>query len=195
MGTRSSERRRGSPPETGYILEGSVLEAPPEARYRATGADGPELSVAAWQIGRGHINGVNVSRQIVLVVWTGEARLILVDERTTPEQVLALLDAFGGKLGGPLAERALQVAEDIGFSQVPINYRLDGSRGMVSIPQRFRLAFRLDAAGRAHASEIWINVPEHHLVRSGSGVAASYRQFSLRFPREHWQPTDRGGPR
>ena len=64
MGTRSSERRRGSPRETGYILEGSVLEASPEARYRATGADNSELSMAAWQIERGHINGVDVSRQM-----------------------------------------------------------------------------------------------------------------------------------
>ena len=141
--------------------------------------------------GSGYLNNY---RQIVLVVWTGEARVILVDEWTTPEQVLALLDAFGGKLGGLLAERALQAAEDIGFSQVPIRYRLDGSRGMISIPQRFRLAFRLDAASRAHASGIWIDMPEHGLVRSCRGVAASYRQFSLRFAREHWQPTDQGGP-
>jgi hypothetical protein len=177
MGARSSERPNGSPPEPGYLLEGRVLEVPPEARYRATGANGPDLSVAAWRIRRGHINAVDVSRQIVLVVWTRAARLILLDERTTPEQVLALLDAFGGKLGGPLAERALQVAEDIGFSQVPITYRLDGSRGTVSIPQRFRLAFLVDPGGGAHASQIWINVPEHDLVRTGSGVAAAYREF------------------
>jgi len=171
---------------TGYVLEGSVLEARQLAPPRATGTAGLGRSVAAWRIRRGYVNGVDVSGQVVLVVLTGwrgapdetVARLTLLDEKANPEQVLALLDAFRGWLGGPLADQAPPVAEDLGFSQVPIYYRLDGRRGVVSVPRRFRLVFVLDPAGAAHASETWIDVPEHGLVRDGNDdVAAAYREF------------------
>ncbi|HEX2026005.1 MAG TPA: DUF1326 domain-containing protein [Actinomycetota bacterium] len=187
MEGRSSARLRGSPPGMGYLLEGSVLEAPPVARLRVTGIAGAGPVVAAWRIRRGRINGVDVSGQVVLVVsirLPGApderiARLILLEERATPEQVLALVDAFRGKLGGPLADRSLPVAEEMGFSQVPITCRRDGRRGVVSVPHRFRLVFQLDPPGAAHATYFWINVPEHDLVRSGNHVAAAYREFRL----------------
>jgi hypothetical protein len=191
METCSSERLRGSPRESSYVLEGNVLEARQGAQPPRTGTAGLGPSVAAWRIRRGHINGVDVSRQVVLVVSTCPrgapdntvARLILLDERANPEQVLALLDAFRGKLGGPLADQAPRVGEEMGFSQVPITYRLDRSRGVVSVPNRFRLVFLLDPAGAPHASEIWINVPEHNLVGDSNDFAATYREF--RFVRDH----------
>ena len=185
MRTRSFEQLTGSPPETGYALEGSVLEARPGPRLRTPGTDGRGPSVAAWRIRWGHINGVDVSRQVVLVVLTGPpgapdervAQLILLDEKATPEQVLALLDAFRGKLGGPLADHAPLMAKEFGFSQVPITYRLDRRRGVVSVPHRFRLVVPVDSAGASHASEIWVNLPEQDLVDHGDDFAGAYRQF------------------
>ena len=171
--------------EPGYVLEGSVLEARQGAQP-ATGSAGLGRSVAAWRIRRGCINRVDVSGQVVLVVSTGRrglsgewaARLIILDERANPEQVLALLDAFRGRLGGPLADQAPPVAGEIGFSQVPISYRLDGRRAVVSVPDRLELVFRLDPVdASAHASEIWMNVPEHDPVCVGNDFVAAYREF------------------
>ncbi|MGH9037522.1 MAG: DUF1326 domain-containing protein [Acidimicrobiia bacterium] len=185
MGTRSSGCLQGSPPQTGYVLEGGVLEVWPGAQLHTTGAAEPRPSVTAWRIRQGHINGVDVARQVVLVVSTRRpgvpdeafTRLILLDERATPEQVLALLDAFGGKLGGPLADQAPPAADKPNFSQVPITFRRDGRRGVVSVPHRLRLVFRLDPAGAAHASEIWVNVPEPGVVGQGDDPAVTYREF------------------
>ncbi|MGH8992225.1 MAG: hypothetical protein ACRDZ7_12000 [Acidimicrobiia bacterium] len=137
--------------ETGDVLEGSVVDC----------STGPGPSVTAWRIRRGCIQGVDVSRQIVLAV----AQLTLVDERANPEQVLALVDAFGGRLG---------------FSQVPITYRLHGRRGVVSVPRRLKFAFVLDPEGTARASELWVNLPEHGLVSCGGEIAVAYREFHLR---------------
>lgn len=175
-----------SPPETGYFLDGTVVEVAPDARRQAPGHGGPESVVAAWRIRRGRINGVDVSRQVVLVVTTCPpwgpdkpvARLILLDERATPEQVLVLLDTFRGRLGGgPFVDPGPPVAD--GFSQVPITYRPDHDGGVVSIPRRFRLVFRLDPGGHVHASEIWINLTEHGLVWSATDVHAAHREFHL----------------
>ena len=156
--------RCGTPPETGYVLEGSLLDALPVA--------------AAWHIRRGHIDGVDVSDQVVVVLpATTVARLVLLDEQATPEQVLVLVDAVGGRLGGPLAAPAVPVTGTFAFSQVPITCRVDHERGVVSVPHRFRLVFRLDPDRGASASEIRIHLPEHDLVRAARDVPASYREF------------------
>ena len=158
--------RCGSPPGTGYVLEGSRLDASPVA--------------AAWQIRRGRIDGVDVSGQVVLVVpATAAARLVLLDEQATPEQVLVLVDAVGGRLGGPLADPAEPVTETFAFSQVPITCRLDHEGGAVSVPHRFRLVFRLDPDRRGYASEIRVHLPEHDLVRTAHDVPVTYREFRL----------------
>lgn len=200
MGTRSSAWLASSPPRDGYVLEGTVLQARPAARLRTPGASRLGPSVAAWRIRRGSVNGVDVAGAVVLVVLTCSpggpderiSQLILLDEGANPEQVLGLVDAFRGRLGGPLADQARRVTEQLGFAQVPISYRLHGTRAVVSVPDRFRLVFRLEPAGAsdpvigrpAHASEVWIHLPEHDLVGAGHDCPAAYRQFRFRcFPR------------
>lgn len=181
MGARSSQRSTGSLADAGYVLEGSILRAALDARD-PTSRGGPELVATVWETRRGHINGVDVTAQIVVDVWTAATRLTLIDERATPEQVVALLDAFGDELGGALVDRTLPVAQHIGFFQVPITCRIDGSRRVVSTPQRFELVSRLDPA-EAQVSEISIDVPEHDLVRSHSAVPTTYETF--RFAADH----------
>jgi ketosteroid isomerase-like protein len=207
MGTRSSGSGSGwrgaSSPNSAYLLEGSVLEAWEGPKLRETGPAGHRRSVAAWRIRRGRINGVDVSGQVVLVLTYPRgapddivAQVILLDERANPEQVLALLDAFRGRLGGSLADLAPSLAEEGVFSQVPIEYGLDGRRGVVSVPHRFKLVIWLDPAGASdpapvcnagqlptvtgrpgRASDIWVNVPEHDLAWYGNDYAAAYREF------------------
>ena len=56
-------------------------------------------------VGVGHIPG-----NILEGNWR---EAVLVDDRATEEQTEALLDAFGGKLGGPLADLAQLVGERV----------------------------------------------------------------------------------
>jgi hypothetical protein len=162
--------------------------------------------VAAWRIETGRIKGVDVSRQVVVIISTpsrgapeGRADgVILLDERASPEQVLALLDAFQGRLGGPLAELGPWGVEQRGFSQVPIEYRLAGGRADISVPNRLRLVVHLDlpdesappsvfeprppsgADGwRGCASEVSVEVSEYALAWHDSKVPATYREVRV----------------
>jgi hypothetical protein len=191
MGVRSQSTGLGSagesPTDGGYVLEGSLLELsrgtpPPTAEL--TGLP-PERSVTAWRIETGRINGVDVSGQLVLVILirSREAlegrtvRMILLDERASPEQVLALLDAFQGRLGGPLAELDQGVVEQRGFSQVPIEYQLSEGQAVISVADRLRLVARLDPPGCA--SEVSVEVTEQGLSWHDDDVPATYREVSI----------------
>jgi hypothetical protein len=59
----------------------------------------------------------------------------LVDEQGSPEQREALLDAFTGKLGGPLGDlwEAL-IGEVKGVEFVPISHEVAGGSGKLNVP-------------------------------------------------------------
>ena len=86
---------------------GGVLEATAGRGHRRTECgDG---SLAAWRIEHGQVNGVDVADQVIVTFDDGTAPkggggVMLLDEAATPEQALALVDAFSGRLGGPLAD-------------------------------------------------------------------------------------------
>lgn len=88
-------------------------------------------AILAYHIETGEIGGVDVSglteigvAYIPGNVLAGSWRVLrLVDERATPEQVRALADAYTGKLGGPLADLAGLVGEELGILQVPSRIR------------------------------------------------------------------------
>jgi hypothetical protein len=170
-----------------YRLAGTFLRAGGEP-----GAGGC-AGVTGWRLSRGEIRGVDVAGLAYLTLdAAGDAagmvrRVILVDERATPEQVWALLDAIQGRLGGPLADLAATVAEELGAYQVPIDWGLVAHAGTVAIPGRvkivvapaaskpdMRTALR-DARCRAppgsmcrpiRVVEAAVSVPEHGLLWS-----------------------------
>ena len=101
-------------PDGGYVIAGSVLE---------TANAGVVLAV--WCIRTGSVNGIDVSGQVVVTSDGGSAGggVLLVDECATPEQTLALVDAFSGRLGGPLADPAAGWPPDLSLARVPLRYR------------------------------------------------------------------------
>jgi hypothetical protein len=96
------------------------------------------LSFNAYHFDRGEINGIDVSGlsminvcQIpgnVLVPKSWKV-LVLVDDKATDEQMQALLDAYTGKLGGPLADLGQLVGEVIGVERVPIQHQVHQGAG------------------------------------------------------------------
>jgi hypothetical protein len=130
-------------PQYVYNLQGTLLEACScDVLCPCWIGENPDTgncqAFVAYHFDKGEINGVDVSglsminvAQIpgnVLVPHTWKI-LLLVDERATDEQLQALLDAYGGKLGGPLADLSQLVAEVIGVERVPISHEVRGGEG------------------------------------------------------------------
>jgi hypothetical protein len=135
-----SRRRDRSRP---YRLEGSLLES---CSCRAPcpcwiGAD-PDTDVCqgfnAYRIDRGTIDGVSVSGCNFVRVFeipgnvqtVGSWRQVFViDARASGEQLAAILAAYHGELGGPLADLARLVRETSGVERAQIDYALSHGRG------------------------------------------------------------------
>ncbi len=148
-----------------YRLEGSSLEActceascPCWAGYEPNEDCGTVLS---WHIDNGTIEGVDVSGHTVAVVAgipcsvssQGAVRATLyVDVGATPQQEEALLNAWTGKLGGPMADLAQLFGEVAGVERASITFGVEGGKGTLAIGQEVKTdaAPLWEAEGRAH---------------------------------------------
>jgi hypothetical protein len=98
-------------------------------------------SINAYRVERGRVNGVDVSGHTIAMlihipgnVLTGNWRVaMLVDDRATAEQHEALVSAFTGKLGGPLADVAQLVGEVLAVERAPITFDLKEGKGTLLI--------------------------------------------------------------
>jgi hypothetical protein len=130
-----------------YYLQGTLLEACScKVLCPCWIGEDPDTgdckAFVAYHYDKGEINGLDVSglslinvAQIpgnVLVPKSWKV-LLLVDEKATNEQAQALLDAYGGKLGGPLADLAQLVGEVIGVERVPIAHEVRGGAGELKV--------------------------------------------------------------
>ncbi len=144
--TTVEEVREGT--GTVYSLEGSLIEACScNVNCPCWIGEDPDLgscyAIVAYGIERGQIRDVNVSGlNLVLCciipgnVLAGNWQVAaLVDERGTEEQRNALLEAFTGKLGGPLGDlwEAL-IGEVKGVEFVPITHAVEGGSGSLNVP-------------------------------------------------------------
>jgi hypothetical protein len=133
---------------TVYSLEGSLIEACScDVNCPCWIGEDPDLgycyAIVAYGIERGRIRDVDVSGlNLVLAcnipgnVLAGNWQIVaLVDERGTEEQRNAMLEAFTGKLGGPLGDlwEAL-IGEVKGVEFVPITHQVEGGSGALTIP-------------------------------------------------------------
>ena len=146
----SPRRDRGRP----YHLEGSLLES---CSCRAPcpcwiGAD-PDTDVCqgfnAYHIDRGTIDGVSVSGCDFVrvceipgnVQTVGSWRQVFViDARASGEQGAAILAAYQGELGGPLADLARLVRETRGVERALIDYSISRGRGLFRAGELVRVS-------------------------------------------------------
>lgn len=161
-------------PATAYSLEGPVLDAC-DGGHVGPGPSGvhpASRSVAAWIVEHGVVAGVDVSGVVVLTVSQRQfssgplRRLVLVDERATPQQVRAILDLVHGRLGGTLATFASPVDEELGVYQVPVEWELGTDRVAV------RAAGHLELVVLADSSTMAVDIPEYDLVWRVGGCDA-----------------------
>jgi hypothetical protein len=134
--------------ESVYTLEGTLIEACScNVNCPCWIGEDPDLgecfAIIAYGIERGRIRAVDVSGlSLVLIchipgnVLAGNWQVVaLVDEAGSPEQREALIDAFTGKLGGPLGDlwEAL-IGEVKGVEFVPISHEVAGGSGKLRVP-------------------------------------------------------------
>jgi hypothetical protein len=136
------------PAETGsgYQLEGSLLEVCDCNTlcpcWIGEDPDGGTCqSVVAYHLDQGLIRGVDVSG-LTLVnvvhipgnVLAGNWRqLMLLDDSATEEQAEAIVDAFGGKLGGPLADLAQLIGERVAVERAPMEHSIVDGAGSLKV--------------------------------------------------------------
>jgi hypothetical protein len=137
----------------GYQLEGTLLEVcscdvlcP---CWIGEDPDGGTCdSFLAYNLDRGAIRGVDVSGLTLVCVVNipgnvleGNMRqLMLIDDRATEEQADAMLDAFSGKLGGPLADLAALVGEVVAVERAPISHEIVDGAGTLNVRDKIECA-------------------------------------------------------
>lgn len=130
-----------------YNLQGTLLEACScDVLCPCWIGEDPDTgdckAFVAYNYDRGEINGVDVSglemvnvAQIpgnVLVPKSWKV-LLCISDRASDDQVNALLDAYSGKLGGPLADLSQLVGEVIGVERVPITHEVRQGAGQLKV--------------------------------------------------------------
>jgi hypothetical protein len=194
-----------------YVLNGSLLEAcscaGPCPCWVGDDPDGGKCaSFNAYYIDRGQIQGIDVSgltfvqvNEIPGNVLAGNWRVVIyIDDKATPEQRQAIVDAWTGQLGGPLADLAGLIGERVAVLAVPIEHEIKDGKGTIRVGSAIEaeMANYVDAKGRpttihdtmfstipgspayvGKASVHRVNVPEYGMVWEFSGRNAIQGDF------------------
>lgn len=195
-----------------YKVEGSLLEAcscgAPCPCWIGEDPDGKTCDAfVAYKIDKGTISGVNVGGVAFCLVahipgniLKGQWQVVVyVSDKAKPAQKQAILDAWTGKLGGPLADLAKLVGEVKGVHDAPIQFKLSKGKGTIKIGSHVeaQMAPYTDAKGKpttmnntifstipgspayvAKATSHRVNIPEHGMVWSfenRNAVQGSFR--------------------
>jgi hypothetical protein len=129
-----------------YSLEGSLLEVCDcnvlcPCWIGENPDNGTCQSALAYQIDQGTIDGVDVSGLTYAIaafipgnVLAGNFRVIrYIDDRASAAQEAALLAAFRGEKGGPLADLAPMVGEEVDARRAPITFTVAEGKGTVPL--------------------------------------------------------------
>ena len=196
-----------------YVLEGTMLEAcncgvlcpcwigedPDNGTCDAVIA----YNISSGRIGEIDVSGLTFAAAVHIpgnILKGGMRQVVYIDEKATPEQFQALLDAFLGRLGRPLADLAALVDEVLGVYQVPINHALVEGAGSVDVGDRIRvLAVPYKSeygttttlrdsifssipgapAWVSKAEEVAVRIPEHGMTWRFQGTNAIQGDFHI----------------
>jgi len=139
----------------GYQLEGSLLEVCScntlcPCWIGEDPDNGTCDTVIAYNLTAGKIRGVDVSGLSLVNVGhipgnilEGNWRVVMfVDERASDEQMEAMLDAFGGKLGGPLGDLAQLIGEVVAVERAPISHTIVDGAGTLKVGDKVDCAMQ-----------------------------------------------------
>jgi hypothetical protein len=131
-----------------YEIEGSLLEAcscgaPCPCWIGEDPHGGKCDAFLAYRIEKGSIKGVDVSGVAFAIVALVPGNIlkgnwkiaIYMSDKATPGQKQAILDAWTGKLGGPLADLANLIGEVRGIHDASVDFRLEKGKGTLKVGQ------------------------------------------------------------
>lgn len=131
-----------------YEIEGSLLEAcscgaPCPCWIGEDPHGGKCDAFLAYRIEKGSIKGVDVSGVAFAIVALVPGNIlkgnwkiaIYMSDKATPAQKQAILDAWTGKLGGPLADLAQLIGEVRGVHDASVDFRLEKGKGTLKVGQ------------------------------------------------------------
>jgi hypothetical protein len=133
--------------ELGYELEGTLLEACScGVLCPCWIGEDPDRGACdafnAYHFDHGTIRGIDVSGlNFVRVVHipgnvltpSSWKQVVFIDERASDDQRTAILDAYDGKLGGPLADLAGLIGEVVAVERQPISHQIVDGAGTLTI--------------------------------------------------------------
>ena len=132
--------------DVGYQLEGSLLEVCScDVLCPCWIGEDPDQgtcdSVVAYHLAKGVIKGVDVSGLTLVsavnipgnVLEGNWRQLVLIDDKASDEQADAMLDAFSGKLGGPLADLAQLIGEVVAVERAPVSHEIVDGAGTLTV--------------------------------------------------------------
>ncbi|QLH40272.1 MAG: DUF1326 domain-containing protein [Defluviicoccus sp.] len=98
-------------------------------------------SALAYRILAGQIDGVDVSGLAVAsavkipgnVLNGGWRRRLFIDDRATDEQMTALVDVLTGRRGGPLADLAALIDEELEPKRTPVTFEIVEGKGRLQV--------------------------------------------------------------
>jgi hypothetical protein len=138
---------------SGYQLEGSLLEVCScDVLCPCWIGEDPDQgtcdAVVAYHLDKGTINDVDVSGLSLVgvahipgnVLEGNWRQVVYVDDQASDEQADALLDAFSGKLGGPLADLAELVGERVAIERAPIKHEIVDGAGTLTVGDKVHAA-------------------------------------------------------
>jgi hypothetical protein len=130
----------------GYQLEGKLLEVCDcnvlcPCWIGEDADNGTCDAVLSYQIDKGNIDGIDVSGLTLGLmvhvpgnILQGNWRVaVFVDDRASQQQQEAILNAWTGKLGGPLADLSKLVGEVAAVERVPITFNVEEGKGRLRI--------------------------------------------------------------
>ncbi|MBN1527791.1 MAG: DUF1326 domain-containing protein [Thermoleophilaceae bacterium] len=202
----------------GYRLEGSLLEVCScETLCPCWIGEDPDYgtcqSVVAYHLDKGDIGGVDVSGLTLVSVvhipgnvLAGNWRqLVFVDQDASDEQADALLAAFGGDAGGPLADLAQLIGERVAVERAEIRHEIVDGAGTLTVGDKIHCAMHpyvgpdgsttklLDSifstvpgspAYVAKADSQRVDIPEHGYAWSYEGKNAIQSDWKIDYPGE-----------
>lgn len=97
--------------------------------------------ILTYHVGRGEVDGIDVSGRTVAVVADAPAKMLdgnwrvglLIDDKASKEQADKLAGVFSGQMGGPMATLAPLIGEVLGIEQRPIEFTESGHKHHVKI--------------------------------------------------------------
>jgi hypothetical protein len=130
----------------GYLLEGDLLEVCDcKVLCPCWIGEDPDNGTCetslAYHFRSGVIDGVDVSGLTVAaaakipgnILDGGWRRRLLVDDRATDAQMTAIVDVLAGRRGGPLADLAALVGEELEARRAPITFAIADGKGTLRV--------------------------------------------------------------